>query len=53
VTATWRVAKITPGVTPEVERLVAVLDGEMSRSELMGVLGLKDEKHFRERCRGT
>ncbi len=39
---------VTDQVTPEVERLLLVLDGEMGRTELMGVLGLKDEKHFRE-----
>lgn len=39
---------VTPEVTPEVERLLAVLTGEMSRTEIMAVLGLKDEKHFRE-----
>jgi ATP-dependent DNA helicase RecG len=40
--------KSTPEVTPEVERLLAVLKGEMTRTELMMALGLKDEKHFRE-----
>lgn len=37
-----------PEVTPEVGRLLALLQGEMGRAELMAVLGLKDEKHFRE-----
>ena len=41
------VGGVTPEVTPEVGRLVNALDGEMSRSELMTALGLKDEKHFR------
>ena len=41
------VSGITPEVTPEVGRLVDALNGEMSRSELMTALGLKDAKHFR------
>lgn len=41
--------RTTPEVTPEVTRLVAVLQGEMSRAELMAALELRDEKHFRER----
>ena len=40
--------EVTPEVTPEVRRLLTMLHGEMGRSELMVVLGLKDEKHFRE-----
>jgi adenine deaminase len=39
----------TPEVTPEVGRLLAVLQGEMSREQIMALLGLKDEKHFRVR----
>jgi predicted HTH transcriptional regulator len=35
-----------PEVTPEV-RLVHVLAGEMSRQQLQQMLGLRDEKHFR------
>ncbi|MBI5444878.1 MAG: DUF4062 domain-containing protein [Deltaproteobacteria bacterium] len=38
----------TPEVTPEVGQMLAVLTGEMSRTEIMTALGLKDEKHFRE-----
>ena len=38
----------TPEVTPEVMRLLEGLNGEMSRAELMRILNLKDEKHFRE-----
>ena len=34
-------------VTPEVARLLAVLQGEMSRDQIMTLLGLRDEKHFR------
>lgn len=37
----------TGQVTPEVGRMLLALDGEMSRAELMAVLNLKDEKHFR------
>jgi ATP-dependent DNA helicase RecG len=40
--------EVTPEVTPEVSRLLTTLQGEMSRTELMAALGLKDEKHFRE-----
>lgn len=42
------ILQVTPEVTPEVTRLLNVLQGEMGRSELMVMLGLKDEKHFRE-----
>ncbi|MDO5623589.1 MAG: hypothetical protein Q4G71_02760 [Pseudomonadota bacterium] len=38
----------TPEVTPEVGRLLAVLQGDMGRAHIMAALGLKDEKHFRE-----
>lgn len=37
----------TGQVTPEVVRMLLALNGEMSRAELMAVLNLKDEKHFR------
>jgi predicted HTH transcriptional regulator len=40
-------AQVTPQVTPEVERMLKLVNGEMSRAELMSALGLKDEKHFR------
>jgi hypothetical protein len=40
--------QVTPEVTPEVQSMLAVLDGEMSRRDIMRVLGLSDEKHFRE-----
>ena len=36
----------TPHVAPHVGRLIAVLQGEMSRVELMDALGLKDRRHF-------
>lgn len=41
--------EVTPEVTPEVARLLGVLHGELSREEIMALLGLKDEKHFRVR----
>lgn len=40
--------EVAPEATPQVVRLLALLQGEMGRAELMAVLGLKDEKHFRE-----
>jgi ATP-dependent DNA helicase RecG len=36
----------TPHVAPHVGRLIVVLQGEMSRVELMDALGLKDRRHF-------
>lgn len=40
--------EVTPEVTPEVLRLLKVINGAVSRLELMKILNLKDEKHFRE-----
>jgi len=40
--------EVTPEVTPEVARLLSVLQGEMTRAELMAALRLSDEKHFRQ-----
>ncbi len=40
--------QVTPEVTPEVRRMLAVITGEMTRGEIQERLGLKDEKHFRE-----
>lgn len=37
---------VTPQVTPQVEQLLAVIQGEMTRLQLMAALGLKDRKHF-------
>jgi hypothetical protein len=39
--------QITPEVTPEVGRMINVLHGAMTRVQIMEILGLKDEKHFR------
>ena len=33
-------------MTPQVARLVAALQGEMNRADLMDALGLKDRRHF-------
>ena len=38
--------QVTPQVTPQIVQLLAVLQGEMTRQELMAALGLKDRKHF-------
>lgn len=43
--------KVSPYVTPEVKRLLEVLEGEMSAQQLMLAMGLKDEKHFRQQYR--
>jgi len=40
-----------PEVTPEVVRLINILVEEMSSQQLMAVMGLKDEKHFRQHYR--
>lgn len=45
--------KATPEVTPEVAKLILILEGAMGRGELMAELGLKDEKHFREQYQQT
>jgi ATP-dependent DNA helicase RecG len=38
--------QVTPPVTPQVGRLLDRLAGEMTRSEIMSVMGLKDRMHF-------
>ncbi|MDP3517742.1 MAG: hypothetical protein Q8S94_11310 [Pseudohongiella sp.] len=38
----------TPEVTPEVGRLLVIVQGEQSRVELMAALSLKDDEHFRK-----
>ncbi len=35
-------------VTPEVRKMLRVLEGEMSRQDLQDTLGLKDKEHFRK-----
>ncbi|MFW5931115.1 MAG: helix-turn-helix domain-containing protein [Desulfosalsimonas sp.] len=41
--------EVAPEVTPEVKSLLSVLQGDMTRKEIMTALGLKDQKHFRQR----
>ncbi len=41
--------QVTLQVTPQVEALLTVLKGDMSRTELMAVLGLSDRKSFSQR----
>lgn len=38
--------QVTLQVTPQVEKLMNILHGEMSRSEIVEALGLKDRMHF-------
>ncbi len=45
--------EVTPEVTLEVQRMLTVLNGDMTRCELMDALGLKDEKHFCENYQQT
>ena len=40
------IGEVTDQVTPQVEKLLAALHGEMSRGELMAKLGMKDRMHF-------
>jgi hypothetical protein len=39
---------ITVHSTPEVTKMLIAIKGEMTRKEIQQVLGLKDEKHFRQ-----
>ncbi|WP_331710351.1 Fic family protein [Bathymodiolus septemdierum thioautotrophic gill symbiont] len=41
--------QVTPQVSPQVKRLILIINGEMSKKELMLVLSLKDAKNFRQR----
>lgn len=41
--------QVTPHVTPQVGKLLAALQGEMSREALQSALGLSGRKSFRER----
>lgn len=45
------IPEVTPEVTPEVQRLINVLHEDMSSQQLMTVMGLKDEKYFRQHYR--
>ena len=40
--------EVNPQVTPEVKKMLSLLNGDMTRQEIQQKLGLKDEKHFRE-----
>jgi ATP-dependent DNA helicase RecG len=42
------ITQVTPQVTPQVQKLIEIMQGEMSRSELMDALGLQDREHFRK-----
>ena len=44
-----RTDQVTGEVTGEVQRLLAVMKGEMKRQEIQAGLGLKHEDHFREK----
>ncbi|VVM19189.1 Fic domain protein, KPN_03553 type [uncultured Gammaproteobacteria bacterium] len=39
----------TPQVTPQVKQLISIINGEMSKEELMFALSLKDARNFRQR----
>ncbi len=45
--------QVTPEVTPEVLKIIIAIEGNMSRDEIMKILGLRDEKHFREHYQQT
>lgn len=40
----------TPEVTPEVTKLIRLIDGDASRQELQQLSGLKDGEHVRKAC---
>jgi len=40
--------EVTPQVTPQVARLLGIIHGEMSPTELVLTLGLKDRRNFRD-----
>lgn len=41
-------AEVTADVTAEVDRLIALIDGALTRRELQEMLGLKHDEHFRK-----
>jgi hypothetical protein len=43
-----RFDQLTSEVIPEVMNMLKMIKGEITRNEIMTILGLKDEKHFRE-----
>jgi ATP-dependent DNA helicase RecG len=40
--------EVTPEVTPEITRVLFMLQGECSRQQLQDALGLRDDEHFRK-----
>lgn len=42
------IPQVSPQVSPQVKRLIAIINGEMSKEELMIILALKDAKNFRK-----
>ena len=50
ILAAVRTPQEAPQVTPQVARLLSVLDGEMSLREILHALGLRDRKSLRQRC---
>lgn len=44
----WHPPEVAPEVSPEVMRMLAVIQGDMGRREIQTKLGLQDEKDFRE-----
>ena len=49
ILAAVRTPQAPPQVTPQVMRLLSVLDGEMSRRDILHALGLSDRKSLRQR----
>jgi hypothetical protein len=49
LTVTTSTPQVSPQVTPQVGKLLAAIQGEMSRETLQAALGLADRKSFRER----
>ena len=49
ILAAVRTPQEAPQDTPQVRRLVSMLDGEMSRRDILRALGLRDRKWLRER----
>ncbi|MYD86559.1 MAG: hypothetical protein F4Y14_10535 [Acidobacteria bacterium] len=49
ILAAVRTPHVAPQVTPQVARLLSVLDGEMSLREILHALGLRDRKSLRQR----
>ena len=52
VLAALRTPQAAPQATPQVERLLSVLHGTMSRRQIQAALGLRDRKSLRQRYLG-